>query len=88
MSIAALLPLSGGRVQGARISFNGMGATPLRAKAAERALEGETLDAAGVAAACAACLDGLDPQDDALATAWWRRETAPVHLRRLLLGEA
>ncbi|MEM7522959.1 MAG: FAD binding domain-containing protein [Pseudomonadota bacterium] len=87
MSIAALVPVSAGRVQGARISFNGMGPTPLRAKAAERALEGQSLDASGVAAACAACLDGLDPQDDALASAWWRREVAPVHLRRLLTGE-
>ena len=46
LTIAAHIPLSGGRVAGARIAFGSMGATPLRAKSAERALEGRPLDAA------------------------------------------
>ena len=29
----------------------------------------------------------LDPQDDPIASAWYRGAVAPVHLRRLLLGE-
>ena len=44
---AAYLPASGGRVSGARIAYGAMAPTPMRAKAAERALEGRTLDAAG-----------------------------------------
>jgi CO/xanthine dehydrogenase FAD-binding subunit len=86
LSIAAQLPLASGRVTGARIAYGAMAQTPLRAKAAERALEGRTLDAAGIAPALAVAVDGTSPTDDAIASAWWRREILPVHLRRLLLG--
>jgi len=88
LTIAAHLPTSGGRVTGARIAFGAMGATALRAKSAERALEGRPLDAAAISAAAAVALDGLAPVDDALASAWYRREVAGVHLRRVLSGEA
>jgi CO/xanthine dehydrogenase FAD-binding subunit len=64
-----------------------MGPAPLRAKSAERALEGRTLDAAGIAPALAVAHDGTAPTDSAIGSAWWRREILPVHLRRLLLGE-
>lgn len=87
MTIAAWLPRSGGRIAGARVVYGAMGPTPLRAAAVERALEGRSLDPAGVAPALAAATEGLAPPDDALASAWYRREVAPVHLRRLLLGE-
>lgn len=87
LSIAAWLQ-GGSRITDARIAFGGMGPTPLRAKAAERALRDRTLDPAGIEGALAACLDGLAPADDALASEWYRREVAPVHLRRLLLREA
>lgn len=84
ISLAAHLPLEGGRIRGARVAFTGMGATPRRATAAERALEGQVLEAATVARAAAVAAEGLEPIDDALATAWYRREVAGVHLRRLL----
>lgn len=87
MSLAAWLPGSGGRIANARIAFGAMGPTPRRSGAVERALEGATLDERGIAPALAAATDGLDPPDDALASAWYRREVAPVHLKRLLLGE-
>ena len=87
LSIAAQLPLASGRVSGARIAYGAMGPAPVRAKAAERALEGRTLDAAGIAPALTAAHDGTAPSDDAIASAWWRREILPIHLRRLLLGE-
>jgi CO/xanthine dehydrogenase FAD-binding subunit len=86
LTIAAHVPLSGGRVAGARIAFGAMGPTSLRGKSAERALEGRPLDAPSIAAAAAAALEGLSPVDDALASAWYRREVAGVHLRRLLSG--
>ncbi len=86
LSIAAQLPLASGRVTGARIAYGAMSRTPVRAKAAERALEGRSLDAAGIAPAVAVAADGTAPVDDAIASAWWRREILPVHLRRLLLG--
>jgi CO/xanthine dehydrogenase FAD-binding subunit len=88
LSIAAQLPVASGRVSGARIAYGAMAHTPVRAKSAERALEGRSLDAAGVAPALAVAADGTSPADDAIASAWWRREILPVHLRRLLLGAA
>jgi CO/xanthine dehydrogenase FAD-binding subunit len=87
LSIAAVVPLANGRVVGARIAYGAMDRTPVRAKAAERALEGRALDAAGVAAALAVAAEGVSPVDDAIASAWWRREILPVYLRRLLIGE-
>lgn len=86
MAIAAHVPV-GGRNSGARICFGAMGTTPLRSKDAEAALESGSLDAQSVQRACDICCNGLDPQDDALASAWYRRAVAPVHLRRLLLNE-
>lgn len=86
LSISAQLPVTSGRVSGARIAYGAMGNTPVRAKAAERALEGHSLDAAGIAPALAVATDGTSPSDDAIASAWWRREILPVYLRRLLLG--
>ena len=86
LTIAAQLPQASGRVAGARIAYGAMGRAPMRARAAERALEGRALDAAGVASALAVAADGTSPADDAIASAWWRREILPVHLRRLLLG--
>jgi CO/xanthine dehydrogenase FAD-binding subunit len=89
LSIAVQLPPSAsGRISGARIAYGAMGPSPVRAKAAERALEGRTLDAAGIAPTLAVAADGTAPVDDAIASAWWRREILPVHLRRLLLGAA
>ena len=84
--IAAHLPNIGGRVSNARIVYGAMAPTAIRAKAAERALEGRTLDEAGVAAAVAAAAEGTSPATDAIASAWYRREVVGVHLRRLLLG--
>jgi len=84
VSVAAWLPGGTGRLQGVRIAFNAMGPTPLRARAAERVLEGRGTDLAAVDAAATAALEGLDPQTDAIASAEYRRLVAPVLLRRLL----
>lgn len=88
LSIAAHLPAAAGRLARVRIAYNGMAPTPIRALAVERALEGRSLDEAGIAAALAAAAEGTAPTDDALATAWYRREVLPVHLKRLLLGRS
>ena len=61
-----------------------MGPMPLQATAVERVLEGQSLDAATIARAAQVAVEGLDPPTDALATAWYRREVAGVHLKRLL----
>ena len=87
LSIAAHLP-GGGRVQNARVAYGAMAPTPVRAAAVERALEGRALDRDGIQPALAVALQDASPADDAIASAWYRREVLPVHLRRLLLGDS
>lgn len=88
MTLAAHLPGAPGRMQGVRLAWGNMGPRPLRAAAAEQALEGRALDGAAIAAAVAAALTGLQPPTDPIASEWYRRQVAPVHLRRLLEGHA
>ena len=66
-----------------RVAFGNMAPTPVRARGAERALA-QGVNDTSIAAACAACTEGLQPVDDALGSAWYRLEVAPVHLKRLL----
>jgi CO/xanthine dehydrogenase FAD-binding subunit len=87
ITLAAHLPISGGRIAGARIALGSMAPTQIRARAAERALEGRSLDAATIAAAASAASEGTSPFDNALGSAWYRREIVGVHLRRLLSGQ-
>src|SRR5438132_9231132 len=86
ITLAAHLPTSSGRIVGARIALGSMAPTQLRAKSAERALEGRPLDATTISAAAAAATEGVSPADNALGSAWYRREIVGVHLRRLLSG--
>jgi CO/xanthine dehydrogenase FAD-binding subunit len=84
LSIAAHLPREGGRIRGARVAYGAMGPAPLRSAAVERGLDGQGLDQATIQRAVDVASEGLDPPTDALASAWYRREVAGVHLRRLL----
>jgi CO/xanthine dehydrogenase FAD-binding subunit len=86
ITLAAHLPVSGGRITGARIALGSMAPMQIRARAAERALEGRSLDDASINAAAAAAAEGVSPADNALGSAWYRREIVGVHLRRLLSG--
>jgi CO/xanthine dehydrogenase FAD-binding subunit len=85
MSIAVRLPVASGGSP--RIAFGAMGPTPLRAKAAESALAGGRITPQSAEAAAQVCVQGLAPADDALASAWYRTEVAPVHLKRLLMND-
>ncbi|MEO1089793.1 MAG: FAD binding domain-containing protein [Pseudomonadota bacterium] len=84
LTVAALLPRESGRVRGARVTWGGMAPSPLRGSSVERVLEGQTLDAGTARRAVEVAAEGLDPPTDALATSWYRREVAGVHLGRLL----
>lgn len=84
MSIAVVAPRDGGRMRGVRVAFGAMGPHPMRGSGAERALDGQTLDAATIARAAAQATEGLDPPTDPIASSWYRREVAGVHLKRLL----
>ena len=87
VTLAAHVPVSSGRVLGARIALGSMAPTQIRAKAAERALEGRPLDASSINAAASAAIEGTSPADNALASGWYRREIVGVHLKRLLSGQ-
>jgi CO/xanthine dehydrogenase FAD-binding subunit len=84
LSVAAHLPRESGRIRGARVAWGAMGPNPVRGSGAERALEGNALDLQTIERAARAAAERLDPPTDALASAWYRREVAGVHLRRLL----
>lgn len=88
LSIAAHLPLSGGRVVGARVAYGAMAPTAMRARGVERALEGKALDSTTSHAVRQAALEGCHPATDAVASEWYRREVLPIHLGRLLAGAA
>jgi CO/xanthine dehydrogenase FAD-binding subunit len=87
LSIAAVLPVSGGRVSRPRVAYGAMAVRPMRARAVEAALDGRPLDAASIAAAVKVAAEGTAPEDDSQASAWYRRAVLPVHLNRLLAGE-
>jgi len=86
LSIAAHLPMNGGRIAGARVAYGAMGPMPMRSKSVERALEGKALDESGIASAVAVAAEGTHPPTDAIASTWYRREMVAVHLKRLLAG--
>jgi len=86
LSIAAVVEEQNGAVSAARIALGNMADRPLRASAAEAALVGKPLTREGIAPALAVTSDGTAPADDAISSAWYRREVLPVHLGRLLLA--
>ena len=67
-----------------RIALTNMGATALRATAAENALRGGQLDDASIAAAAEQAAEGTDPPGDLNATPDYKRHLARVLTRRAL----
>jgi aerobic carbon-monoxide dehydrogenase medium subunit len=67
-----------------RIGLTHMGATPLRATAAENALRGSSLDDNSIAAAAEQAAEGTDPPGDLNATPDYKRHLARVLTRRAL----
>ncbi len=86
LSIAAVLPETGGKLSGPRVAYGAMSERPMRARAVEAALEGRVLDAEAIDNAVKVAADGCRPQSDPQASAWYRTAVLPVHLRRLLSG--
>jgi aerobic carbon-monoxide dehydrogenase medium subunit len=71
-----------GTCDDARIGLTNMGATPLRASAAEDALRGSPLDENAIAAAAEQAAEGTDPPGDLNATPDYKRHLARVLTRR------
>jgi carbon-monoxide dehydrogenase medium subunit len=75
---------SSGRCASARIAIGGLGSGPLRAKAAEAALQGKSLAAEIIAAAAAKAGDGANADDDFYASAEYKLHMATVLARRAM----
>ena len=80
VAVAAIVERTNGSVGKASIGLVNMGATPLRARAAEEALVGGT----AIGDAAALIPDGTDPSSDQAASAEFRRHLAEVLGRRAL----
>ena len=83
--VAALVTFDGGAsISEARLAFAGVGATPLRARAAEQLLRGQRASEALFQEAGARASQEIEPDDDVHASAEYRREIAAVLTRRAL----
>ena len=83
VGVAALARRSNGQVAEARIGLTNMGATPLRASAAEQAVAGSAADRAALRQAAGHAADGTSPPSDLNAGPDYRQ-----HLARVLTGRA
>jgi carbon-monoxide dehydrogenase medium subunit len=80
VAVAAVVERTNGSIGKAAIGLTNMGATPLRAKAAEEALAG----GASIEAAVSAIAEGSEPPSDLTASGEFRRHLAQVLGRRAL----
>ena len=81
---AALLHLDGGRVDRVAIGLCGVAGTPVRARAAEERLLGQTPSADLLEAAAEAASASLEPPSDVHGSAGYRRKVAKAFVRRAL----
>jgi aerobic carbon-monoxide dehydrogenase medium subunit len=79
---------SDGTCQDVRIGLTHMGATPLRATAAEDALRGQALDADSIARTAEHAAEGTHPPGDLNATPDYKRHLARTLTRRALMEAA
>jgi CO/xanthine dehydrogenase FAD-binding subunit len=84
VAVAANIVLDGGKVETARIGLNAVGPHPIRAKEAEAALVGTSLDAQAIAAAVEAAAGECEPFTDPIASEWYRRQMVGVYVKRAL----
>lgn len=80
--------IAGVRTNGAldnpRVALGAVAPVPLRARRAEAALAGRSLDEAGIAAVAEAAAGEIDPISDVRGSAWYRREMAANLTKRML----
>jgi carbon-monoxide dehydrogenase medium subunit len=79
---------SGGACARAVIALGGVAPTPVRATAAEQALEGEALSPEVIRSAAATAAADLDPPDDVQASGRYRRRLAEVLVEQALTEAA
>jgi CO/xanthine dehydrogenase FAD-binding subunit len=84
VTVAAHLVLDGKQVKDARLALNAVGPHPIRARQAEAALVGSTLDERAIVTAAATAAAECQPFTDPVASEWYRRKMVDVYVRRAL----
>ncbi len=82
--LVACLNVAGGTIGDARIAWFGMASTPIRARAAEAALNGASATGLDLKGLADLALTETDPVDDAHATAAYRRDAGRALFGRLV----
>jgi carbon-monoxide dehydrogenase medium subunit len=88
VGVCALVKANGGSCEDVRIGLTHMGATPVRATAAEDALRGQSLSPESIAAAAEQAAEGTNPPGDVNATPDYKKHLARVLTRRALTSAA
>ncbi|HEX2895465.1 MAG TPA: xanthine dehydrogenase family protein subunit M [Marmoricola sp.] len=88
VAVAATVRSEGGQIADAAIGLTNMGATPLRARAVEQALVGQSAGEDVVRRAAEAAAEGTNPPTDLNGDADYRRHLATVLTRRAVLAAA
>jgi carbon-monoxide dehydrogenase medium subunit len=88
VGVAATVRTDGDSIAEARIGLTNMGSTPIRARAAERALIGVAVEPDAVAGAMSSIADGTAPPTDVNGDPEYRRHLAPILGRRAVLAAA
>jgi carbon-monoxide dehydrogenase medium subunit len=82
VAVAAIVTLDGDRCREARVALGSVGVTPLRGRAAEAVLTGETMRSGLAEAAGEAVKAEVDPLTDHRGSAAYKREMAAVMVGR------
>ncbi|HJR37252.1 MAG TPA: xanthine dehydrogenase family protein subunit M [Nocardioidaceae bacterium] len=88
VAVAAAVRVDGGTIGEARVGLTNMGSTPLRARAVETALVGQSATDEAVRGAAASAAEGTNPPSDLNGDADFRRHLATVLTRRAVLAAA
>jgi carbon-monoxide dehydrogenase medium subunit len=88
VGVAAVLKVSGGNIQSARIAVTGAPSKATRASGTEQALIGKAANADTIAAAAALAADGLDLNGDTYASAEYRGHLVKVLAKRAITRAA
>ena len=84
VAVAVALRMDDGRIGDVRVVLGAVGATPIRARAAEDALRGGPATPERIAEAAALVRDAVDPTSDIRGTAGYKREMARVWTQRAI----
>jgi aerobic carbon-monoxide dehydrogenase medium subunit len=84
VGVAAVVTLAGDRVREARLALTGVGDRPVRARAAEARLAGESLTPSVLADVAEAARQAIEPGSDIHASAAYRRHVAGVLVGRAI----